>query len=109
MRSAGAKMERPSALTSAPGSAGATADPGDGRERRRSARRRALKTAQIVFNNGNCTMACHILDTSETGALLMVGDILLCPDQFVLKPLIGPERACEIAWRRGTKIGIRYT
>lgn len=93
-----------------PGSAEAApaADPGHRRERRHSPRRRALKTAQITFNNGNCTLACHILDTSENGALLMVGDILLCPDQFILKPLTGPERACEIAWRRGTKIGIRY-
>lgn len=105
-------MERPIAFTLAPGAGeaapSAAADAGQGRDRRRSPRRRALKTAQIVFNNGNCTMTCHILDTSETGALLMVGDILLCPDQFILKPLTGPERACEIAWRRGTRIGVRY-
>jgi hypothetical protein len=53
-------------------------------------------------------MTCHILDTSETGARIMPADVLHCPDQFVLRPLFGPERKCEIIWRRGTKIGIRY-
>ncbi|HJU19659.1 MAG TPA: hypothetical protein VJ770_24665 [Stellaceae bacterium] len=79
-----------------------------GAERRRSPRRRALKSALIVFSAGRCSMTCHVLDTSETGALLMPSDVLLCPDQFVLKPLSGPARDCEVVWRKGTRIGVRY-
>jgi hypothetical protein len=54
-------------------------------ERRRSPRRRALKRATVVFRRGYCTMGCHILDISETGALLKPADIFLCPSEFVLK------------------------
>jgi|GEM_PF-3304396 hypothetical protein len=87
----------------------AATDPGGGRpERRRSPRRRALKSARILFNDGHCSMSCHILDTSETGALIMPADILSCPDHFILEPLSGPPRACELVWRKGTKAGIRY-
>jgi hypothetical protein len=77
-------------------------------DRRGGRRRHVLRSASIVFDAGRCTMTCHILDTSETGARIMPADVLHCPDQFVLRPLFGPERKCEIIWRRGTKIGIRY-
>src|SRR5579875_3801762 len=82
----------------------AAADPGGGRPERR----RALKSARILFNDGHCSMSCHVLDTSETGALIMPADILSCPDHFILEPLSGPPRACELVWRKGTKAGIRY-
>jgi hypothetical protein len=77
-------------------------------ERRRTGRRRVLKGALIVFNGGYCTMSCQILDTSETGALLMPLDVILCPREFVLKPRIGPSRDCEVAWRKGKMLGVRY-
>lgn len=109
------KMERPITFTPATRAEDATqhapapaADSGHGRDRRRNSRRRALKSAQIIFNGGRCSMTCHILDTSETGALIMPADILLCPEKFLLKPLVGPTRACEIIWRKGTRIGVHY-
>jgi hypothetical protein len=77
-------------------------------ERRGGQRRRVLKNALIVFNNGYCTMGCQILDMSNTGAKLMPVDIFLCPKEFILKPQIGESVHCEVMWRRGTKIGVRY-
>ena len=77
-------------------------------ERRRAPRRRALKKALIVFNEGHCAMGCQILDMSDTGAKLMPADILLCPKEFMLKPQIGEPRNCEVMWRRGTAIGVYY-
>jgi hypothetical protein len=77
-------------------------------ERRSARRRRALKNALIVFNNGHCSMGCQILDMSDTGAKLVPADIFLCPSEFVLRPQIGEPRHCEVAWRKGTKIGVRY-
>jgi hypothetical protein len=77
-------------------------------ERRSARRRRALKNALIVFNNGHCSMGCQIVDMSDTGAKLVPADIFLCPSEFVLRPQIGEPRHCEVAWRRGTKIGVRY-
>jgi hypothetical protein len=76
--------------------------------RRRSPRRRTLKGALIVFRSGHCTMGCVILDTSETGALVRPADIMLCPTEFVLKPRVGPSRACEVVWRKGEDLGVRY-
>ena len=77
-------------------------------ERRRAQRRRTLKNAVIVYSNGHCTMGCQILDMSDTGARLVPADLLLCPKEFVLKPQVGEPRYCEVAWRKGTKIGVYY-
>ncbi len=77
-------------------------------DRRRSPRRRKLKGALIVFRGGYCTMGCLILDTSDTGALVRPADIMLCPTEFVLKPGVGPSRACEVVFRKGEDLGVRY-
>src|ERR1700730_3302755 len=76
--------------------------------RRRSQRRQVLKSAVIIFRGGHCAVGCHILDTSDTGARLRPKDITLCPAEFVLKPLVGPSRDCEVIWRKGTTLGVRY-
>src|SRR5437016_6321704 len=77
-------------------------------ERRGGPRRQVLENALIVFSNGHCSMGCQILDLSDTGAKLIPADTILCPREFVLKPQIGESRHCEVMWRRGAKIGVRY-
>jgi hypothetical protein len=77
-------------------------------ERRVAPRRRVLKNALIVFNSRYCTHRCFILNMSETGAQLMPQDAIECPGEFVLKPQIGKERDCEVVWRKGELVGVRY-
>jgi len=80
----------------------------DNADRRISPRRRVLKNALIVFQSGYCTLKCFILDLSDTGAQLMPADITQCPGEFVLKPQIGQQRDCEVVWRKGGVVGVRY-
>jgi hypothetical protein len=77
-------------------------------ERRLNPRRRALKRALIVYRRGYSTMGCQILDISETGALLKPADIIFCPREFVLKPDIGTPHDCEVVWRKGEVLGVRF-
>jgi hypothetical protein len=79
-----------------------------GIQRRQSSRRRVLKNALIVFEQGKCTMRSRILDVSDTGALLAPSDVLLCPKEFVLKPDVGEPRNCEVMWRKSDKLGVRF-
>src|SRR5438309_838012 len=53
-------------------------------------------------------MGCQILDTSDTGARLMPVDIVGCPREFLLKLHDAEARPCEVVWRKGTQIGVRY-
>lgn len=80
----------------------------DGVQRRESPRRKVLRKALIIFQGGNCSMPCQIRDLSDTGALLALGDALLCPKEFVLKPDLGETQNCEVMWRKADRIGVRF-
>lgn len=75
--------------------------------RRLSARRHVLKSG-MIFCDDDRTMRCHILNISETGALLMPSKMLSCPNEFVLKPSDAPSRHCVAVWRDETTMGVRY-
>jgi len=78
-------------------------------ERRRSPRRRVLLRARIVFRGGLCSMTGHIVGSSPSGVTLRPHDISLCPARFLLKPRIeAPPRECEVVWRKGDLVGVRY-
>jgi hypothetical protein len=76
--------------------------------RRRIHRHRSLIGAQIIFRNGFCSMGAQILNTSDTGALLKPADPVGCPAKFALKPRFESARDCEVMWRRGEILGVRY-
>jgi hypothetical protein len=76
--------------------------------RRRTERRRSLLGAQIIFRNGNCAMSGQILNFSDTGALVRPADLTLCPEKFALKPRFEEPRECEVRWRKGDVVGVRY-
>ena len=52
---------------------------------------------------------CYILDISENGACLDVGDLAV-PKMFGLSLTAGGEvrRVCTLIWRRGELIGVRF-
>ena len=79
-----------------------------GSERRTARRKRSLLGAQIIFRDGNCVMNAQILNFSEDGALVRPSDLGLCPERFALKPRFEQPRNCEVRWRKGETIGVRY-
>ena len=87
-------------------SAGAPSEPGV--QRRQNPRRKVMKGALILFQRGQCSMRCRILDLSDTGALLAPMDVMLCPSEFVLKPDVGEPRNCEVRWRKPERLGVRF-
>jgi hypothetical protein len=77
-------------------------------DNRRVRRHRSLIGAQIIFRNGFCSMGAQILNTSDSGALLKPADITVCPAKFALKPRFESPRDCEVMWRKGETLGVRY-
>lgn len=53
-------------------------------------------------------MSCHITNVSATGATLEPSDIILCPDKFELTARFEAPRKCEVVWRKGSRVGVRY-
>ncbi|MBV9018538.1 MAG: PilZ domain-containing protein [Alphaproteobacteria bacterium] len=76
--------------------------------RRGVGRQRVLKKGLILFNDGRSSITCHIVDISDTGAKLVPVDVFSCPSEFLLKLPIGEPRECEVMWRRGDRVGVRF-
>jgi hypothetical protein len=58
--------------------------------------------------DGFYSLSCQILDTSERGVLIRVVDFSSCPNHFVLTPRFDAPRQCEVVWRTGELLGVRY-
>lgn len=78
-------------------------------EHRRATRRRALKGAQIIFNEGSSVIDCVVRDLSETGAKLKIPSPIGVPDTFTLSVQgDNTRRKCRVAWRRATELGVAF-
>jgi hypothetical protein len=85
-----------------------------GRERRKSPRTWLRRGGQLILVKGlrgTATISCKVLNTSKTGALLMVGGAAAdIPDDFYLTIAGRPEQKiiCSVV-RRGRKLlGVRF-
>ena len=82
---------------------------GDG-TRPRPVRRRVLKSGMICFNGRHSTLPCVVRDLSGTGAKLASTGSVGVPDTFELHvELDGIWVDCEVQWRRGDLVGVRFT
>ena len=77
-------------------------------ERRRAPRYETHIGAFIGLPRGQGDMRCYILNVSDTGALLLPADVLLCPTQFTLRPELGEQRKCEVVWTNGRLLAVRF-
>ncbi|MGE6738717.1 PilZ domain-containing protein [Allorhizobium pseudoryzae] len=71
-------------------------------------RRRMLKGARIVFNNGHSTINVVVRDMSETGARVTIENAHSVPDALVLVLDDGARFDCEVARRTLTELGLRF-
>lgn len=78
-------------------------------EQRKASRFRALKAAQIVFNDGASTIDCTLRDISDRGARLKVESPVGIPERFTLLIVAdGGQHECQVAWRRVDEIGVVF-
>ena len=67
-----------------------------------------LKSAQIVHSNARCVIDCLVLEISAGGAAIQPADPLRCPQRFTLNIKSGESHRCEVCWKHGNKIGVRF-
>lgn len=82
---------------------------GDDKERRRAARRRVLKSAQIVSPDKMSTIDCAVKSVSRTGALLSAPPMSEIPNRFYLR-VPGQLKLipCQLVRNRLTGIAVAF-
>jgi len=81
---------------------------GSNGDRRGTLRARTIKSGLISYNQSQCDMDCLVLSLSDDGAALQPQDTLNIPDNFVLKIKDGTVHQCQVCWRHGNKLGVRF-
>ena len=79
-----------------------------GLDKRRHPRRKILKGAKAVFNEGGSLYDCTVRDWSESGARLVFPDLTPLPKHFTLQMLDGSEKRCEVVRADGKVVGVRF-
>jgi len=78
--------------------------------RRRNLRRALCVKALLIRDEPQASVACNVVDISETGARLVFRDAMAVPDRFtiVLTPHGAPSRRCRLVWRGASDVGVAF-
>lgn len=78
-------------------------------DRRSDPRLKTVRAAVTLFDSPFSPMPCVVLDLSERGARINAPFSAQLPDSFQLTiESQNLKRACEVVWRRGDEIGVRF-
>lgn len=77
-------------------------------DRRAHPRKKMLKPAQIVYQDGNCVVDCVVGDLSEGGARIRHSDIFACPDSFELRIKDEFARRCKVVQKSESGVGVKF-
>ncbi len=79
----------------------------DNTEKRQSTRRPITHSVFMATGLGP-PLKCQMLDVSEFGARIRVGDPKTAPQEFLIVLDRGLARWCQVVWRSKTEIGIKF-
>ncbi|MDR3493108.1 MAG: PilZ domain-containing protein [Ancalomicrobiaceae bacterium] len=74
-------------------------------ERRRTPRRRLLKSAKIVFNHKASVVDCLVRSRNDTGFGLKLEGVAPIPDEFLLM-IDGEQIPVAKIWQHGLNVGV---
>ena len=78
-------------------------------ESRKSKRAKLVRAGTISTSNSQTTWPCVVRNLSKAGALIQATSTYSIPKEFdLLVELEELDVRCEVVWRRGTKVGVRF-
>jgi len=77
--------------------------------KRQQLRRRRHQSAWITLDGGPANHRCEVADVSEAGAKISLSGMVETGGQFSIAFVPrGARRRCELVWRRGNMLGIKF-
>jgi len=108
MQSVAARARQDAAVPRYQPREGAGEIPDDGDDRRQHRRFATLKMAELLFD-GAPAAPCIVLNLSHSGAALrLTGPPAQLPERFGIRLQSGALLNCQVCWRYGDKVGVRF-
>jgi hypothetical protein len=72
--------------------------------------REVLRLPELAWikSQGRASSKCQVMDISKTGAKIIASSSSTVPDRFELAFFQGQARSCEVIWRHGKVLGVRF-
>lgn len=83
-------------------------EPTEHDDKRGSPRRRVLKSAKIIYNDGCSVLDASLQDISDTGARIRLLTPAVLPDEFNLHLADGRKLRVETVWRNAATLGVQF-
>jgi hypothetical protein len=77
-------------------------------EKRKHTRLRTDTPGALLWNSGQASIGCRVVNVSDTGACLRVANTMGIPDAVYLTIDAGTMRRCRVAWRTAHRLGVSY-
>lgn len=76
----------------------------------RSTRKSIQQPGWLIFEGSFAARPCTIMDLSESGAQIEIGDRSAVPRKVRLafSRDVRTGRPCEVVWQRGTSVGVKF-
>jgi hypothetical protein len=78
-------------------------------EHRKSARKRVIRSAKLIFNHDGTTNDCIVFDQSDDGALIELDDDIPVPPDVVLLLSTGTTYLARRRWQRENRLGVQFS
>ncbi len=78
---------------------------------KREVRRRRFQYAWISIDGSRIQHECRLANLSHGGAQIIIEHGIILPERFAiaLVPDTPHRKSCEVVWRRGQTVGIKFT
>ena len=78
-------------------------------EHRKSARKRVIRSAKLIFNHDGTTNDCIVFDQSDDGALIELDDAIPVPPDVTLLLSTGSTYLARRRWQRKNRLGVQFS
>jgi hypothetical protein len=78
-------------------------------EHRKSARKRVIRSAKLIFNHDGTTNNCIVFDQSDDGALIELDDAIPVPPDVTLLLSTGSTYLARRRWQRKNRLGVQFS
>ena len=78
-------------------------------EHRKSARKRVIRSAKLIFNHDGTTNNCIVFDQSDDGALIELDDVIPVPPDVILLLSTGSAYLARRRWQTKNRLGVQFS
>jgi hypothetical protein len=77
-------------------------------EKRKSARKRVIRSAKLILDDGEVIDNCIVFNQSDDGALIELSEVVPVPPEVIIQFGTGTAVRAQRRWQVGKRVGLQF-